>query len=243
MDYYPFGAEFCDKNTKNFVQNHKYNGKEFDHMHGLNTYDYGARQYNPVTGRWDRMDPLCEKYYSTSPYAYCRNNPVKFIDPDGRKIEIYKYSTPEFKEKYEKARAYLIEKGCGDILKKLEDAPNVFIIKEAKNDDSHFNCKTNVIWWDPYSVTVTNEDKRLSPATTLNHEADHALQKLEMKDFDEKSQKGSDPEYDTVCDRLTIQGAEQRTALALGEIQEGEVTRKDHKAKEFDYTDDPTKTK
>ena len=50
-------------------------------------------------------------------------------------------------------------------------------------------------------------------------------------------------EYDTVCDRLTIQGAEQRTALALGEIQEGEVTRKDHKAKEFDYTDDPTKTK
>ena len=243
MNYYPFGAEFCDNGTKSYVQNHKYNGKEFDNMHGLNTYDYGARQYNPVTARWDRMDPLCEKYYSTSPYAYCANNPVMLIDPDGRKIEIYKYSTPEFKEKYEKARAYLIEKGCGDILKKLEDAPNVFIIKEAKNDDSHFNYKTNVIWWDPYSVTVTNEDKRLSPATTLNHEADHALQKLEMKDFDEKSQKGSDPEYDTVCDRLTIQGAEQRTALALGEIQEGEVTRKDHKAKEFGYTDDPTKTK
>ena len=83
MDYYPFGAEFCDYNTKNFVQNHKYNGKEFDHMHGLNTYDYGARQYNPVTARWDRMDPLCEKFYSTSPYAYCRNNPVIRIDVDG----------------------------------------------------------------------------------------------------------------------------------------------------------------
>ena len=83
MDYYPFGAEFCDYNTKNFVQNHKYNGKEFDHMHGLNTYDYGARQYNPVTARWDRMDPLSEKYYSTSPYAYCRNNPVNAIDPNG----------------------------------------------------------------------------------------------------------------------------------------------------------------
>jgi len=55
MDYYPFGAEFCDNSIKNFVQNHKYNGKEFDHMHGLNTYDYGARQYNPVTGRWDRI--------------------------------------------------------------------------------------------------------------------------------------------------------------------------------------------
>ena len=53
-------------------------------MHGLNTYDYGARQYNPILGRWDRMDPLCEKYYSISPYVYCVNNPVNAIDPDGR---------------------------------------------------------------------------------------------------------------------------------------------------------------
>ena len=89
MNYYPFGAEFCDGGTKSFVQNHKYNGKEFDHMHGLNTYDYGARQYNPVTARWDRMDPLSEKYYSTSPYAYCLNNPINAIDPDGRYVAYF----------------------------------------------------------------------------------------------------------------------------------------------------------
>ena len=53
-------------------------------MHGLNTYDYGARQYNPVTARWDRMDPLCEKYYGVSPYVYCHDNPVNRIDPDGK---------------------------------------------------------------------------------------------------------------------------------------------------------------
>ena len=52
-------------------------------MHGLNTYDYGARQYNSLFGRWDRMDPLCEKYYSVSPYAYCHNNPVMLTDPNG----------------------------------------------------------------------------------------------------------------------------------------------------------------
>ena len=52
-------------------------------MHGLNTYDYGARQYNPVTARWDRMDPLCEKDYGTSPYVYCHDNPVNMVDPDG----------------------------------------------------------------------------------------------------------------------------------------------------------------
>ena len=66
------------------VQPYKYNGKEFDNMHGLNTYDYGARQHDPILARWDRMDPLSEKYYSTSPYAYCENDPVNTIDPDGR---------------------------------------------------------------------------------------------------------------------------------------------------------------
>ena len=55
-------------------------------MHGLNTYDYGARQYNSLVGRWDRMDPLCEKYYSISPYAYCANNPVLLIDPNGEEV-------------------------------------------------------------------------------------------------------------------------------------------------------------
>ena len=83
-NYYPFGAEFCDNLAKSYVQRQKYNGKEFDNMHGLNTYDYGARQYNPVTARWDRVDPLAHEYYGVSPYVYCMNNPVKFVDPDGR---------------------------------------------------------------------------------------------------------------------------------------------------------------
>ncbi len=64
----------------------KYNGKELDLMHGLNTYDYGARQYDPILCRWDRVDPLCEKYYSVSPYAYCANNPTNAIDSDGRSV-------------------------------------------------------------------------------------------------------------------------------------------------------------
>ena len=83
MKYYPFGAEFCDNSTKSYVQNHKYNGKEFDNMHGLNTYDYGARQYNPILCRMDKIDRFCEKDYSHSPYAYCMGNPVSSIDVNG----------------------------------------------------------------------------------------------------------------------------------------------------------------
>lgn len=73
------------------VQPYKYNGKELDRMHGLDTYDYGARQHDPILARWDRMDPLCEKYYSISPYAYCANSLVVLVDPDGRKTEIHSY--------------------------------------------------------------------------------------------------------------------------------------------------------
>ena len=36
------------------MQQYKYNGKEFDNMHGLNTYDYGARQHDPILGRWGK---------------------------------------------------------------------------------------------------------------------------------------------------------------------------------------------
>ena len=88
-NYYPFGAPYADPNMviNASLQPFKYNGKELDLMHGLNTYDYGARQYDPIAGRWDRVDPLCEKYYSVSPYTYCKNSPVKNIDPDGRAVE------------------------------------------------------------------------------------------------------------------------------------------------------------
>ena len=84
MNYYPFGAPYCDETAFNAdLQPYKYNGKELETMHGRNAYDYGARFYDPLLPTWDRMDPLCEKYYHVSPYAYCLDNPVKFLDRDG----------------------------------------------------------------------------------------------------------------------------------------------------------------
>ena len=85
-NYYPFGAPYADAAaTKgSAIQQYKYNGKELDVTHGLNTYDYGARQLDPILGRWDRVNPLAEKNYPTSPYVYCGNNPVNRVDKDGR---------------------------------------------------------------------------------------------------------------------------------------------------------------
>ena len=84
--YYPFGGVYGDVSTNTDVQDYKYNGKELDHMHGLDLYDYGARMYDAAAGIWTSVDPLAEKYYHISPYVYCMNNPVKFIDPDGQEF-------------------------------------------------------------------------------------------------------------------------------------------------------------
>ena len=40
--------------------------------------------YYPAIMRTTTIDPLAEKYYSISPYAWCGNNPVRFIDPNGK---------------------------------------------------------------------------------------------------------------------------------------------------------------
>ena len=83
--YYPFGMAYAES-TGQDKQPYKYNGKELDNVHGLNLYDYSARYYEPGIGRFSTVDPLAEKYYWVSPYAYALNNPIKFIDPDGKAI-------------------------------------------------------------------------------------------------------------------------------------------------------------
>lgn len=83
--YYPFGGLYQADATDDTYR-YKYNGKELDRTFGHNMYDYGARWQDPYLGLFTTIDPLAEKYYHVSPYAYCANNPVNAVDPDGRII-------------------------------------------------------------------------------------------------------------------------------------------------------------
>ena len=92
FSYYPFGLtmKVIGKEAAGGLQNKfKYNGKEeqskeFSDGSGLDYLDYGARMYDAQTGRWNNVDPLASKYIFESPYVYCHNNPLIYVDPDGR---------------------------------------------------------------------------------------------------------------------------------------------------------------
>ncbi|MCT4638329.1 MAG: RHS repeat-associated core domain-containing protein [Bacteroidales bacterium] len=82
-EYHPFGTTSYQKhNTTISQKRYKYTGKERDNETGL--YYYGARYYAAWICRFVSVDPLAGKYLEWSPYVYCADNPIKYIDPDGR---------------------------------------------------------------------------------------------------------------------------------------------------------------
>ena len=125
--YYPFGLKHQNYNTgrkqygkkedeittlqfpglvlpteeKPMVYKYKYNGKEWQDELGLNMYDYHARNYDPAIGRWMNLDPLAEKYTNMSLYAYVANNPLIYIDPDGKQIIILNHEDKDSREIFE----------------------------------------------------------------------------------------------------------------------------------------------
>ena len=90
--YYPFGALMGDRCGVS-RNKYKYIGKELDTMYGWNMQDHEARWYDPVLGRWMATDPLQEKYESVSSYCYTANNPIRFVDTDGKVIKLPKGTT------------------------------------------------------------------------------------------------------------------------------------------------------
>jgi hypothetical protein len=51
--------------------------------------DHGARNLCLQTGRWTGVDELAQQYWETSPFVSMGNNPVKFVDLDGRSTGWY----------------------------------------------------------------------------------------------------------------------------------------------------------
>ena len=86
LEYLPSGVPYNRVNPS--MQPRRFCGKEEVELHGFDMYDSGARWQYSLIPRFSTIDPLAEKYYHLSPYAYCAGDPVNLVDPDGRKIRI-----------------------------------------------------------------------------------------------------------------------------------------------------------
>ena len=226
IEYVPFGEVFVEERNNIWNTPYLFNAKEFDEETGL--YYYGARYYEPRLSLWMSVDPLQEKYPNISTYCYAANNPIKFIDSDGRKLLFASGTTEAFKQKFRAAIMYLHEHNADGIIAQIDKSSTIIYITERVGEASAFSKTKKTIYWDPNMGVLTSSDKKMSPVAVLNHEADHTLQYLKNPDKFAQDSKTLDPDYDDKEEMRVITGSEQKTALALGEISAGEVTRTDH---------------
>lgn len=232
-EYYPFGETFNEYQREYALdQKYLYNGKEKQDEFNFNLFDHGARMYDPLLARWNGLDPLAEKYATLSPFAYVANNPIKYVDPDGRKIVVV--GSEEFKKKYAQAVAYLTKHNANWILEALGDKnEKVYELHELTDDRvSHVKGGTK-IHWNPNIAFVTSEDYVLTGAEVLNHELAHIYRWLNAKSLDDL--RGED--------WGVIGGEEQETAGKIGRLKKDGRTRTKHSDGTPIVEEGPTSTK
>ena len=192
---------------------------------------------------WLSVDPLADKYPHLSPYAYCADNPVMLVDPDGKKIRFAKGSSNKFKQAFKQAVNYMNQKGTAGILYNLEKHPQIVFLKEDAVGENKFDPQTNTIHWNPEIGFESTNGVMLSPATILNHEADHAYQQLTNPIQKKNDVNTPDPHYKNAEEKRVIQGSEQITARKHGEIRDGQITRTDHQSGSLFEAESPISNK
>ncbi len=241
--YSPYGEEmYTFGTTRDSLNRYRFNGKENQDLIGHanpGLSDYGARMFAHRMHAWTTPDPLADKYYSISPYAYCAGNPVNVFDPDGRKLYYAKGSSDVFKIKFAEAVKIMNEKGTSYNLAKLDQSDQVYYIQEASPKGNRFDPKTQTIEWDPSKVSYDDQTGLLrSPLTSLAHEAGHANKYDEaVKNDSLDSFKASiitvDKQYGNKEEKRNITTTEQYAARRHGEISGPQVTRYDHTGERY----------
>jgi RHS repeat-associated protein len=187
-NYYPSGTVIADnpRRTDQGVQPYKYNGKELDRTHNLDFYNYEARSFDPTLMRFTSVDPMAEKYYNVSPYAYCANNPVNVIDPNGKELIFitknnqYTYNNGHFWTS--KGFVYTPDKGSTmervlSVYQKIEASGDKILINQLetldKSDKKHFmgeGERNTVRAWE-LDKTISEQQKMISEGKAVNTRA------------------------------------------------------------------------
>ena len=141
-------------------------GKEKDIESNLG--DFGVRKYDNEIGRFTSIDPLWEKYYSWTPYHYCSNNPVSFLDVTGSVViaadeNAIKAIVNSVEQKF---RANIGFSDNGTVyFKETTGEPNV------ANDLSNFTnyrALQTLAWSPKETFTISTNDKAIVHITETN---------------------------------------------------------------------------
>ncbi len=197
-DYYPFGMMLPNSNESGDEYRYGFNGMEKDdEVSGeADSYDFGARFYNPRVGRWLSGDALERQYPSVSTYTFVNNSPIISIDPNGKEIRI-ESTDPEFRkqafaalQKLTNEKLVLLKTGqvvsYNAVTKNLTEAqkndPAILALAESIGtpveqdiqDLENGNTLVNNLLTDDNTVTIVESTDGKNHTFTLNVEAGSA---------------------------------------------------------------------
>lgn len=202
QDYYPFGMLQPGRTFNASGYRYGFNGKENDNeVKGEgNSIDFGARIYDPRTGRWLSTDPLQQKFPYLSPYQFAANNPVFLIDPDGKVIRVHymengqnKYYiykpgikpsvSNDFVNKVHEAVSSVMKNDANKTFQNLSSSKETVTIQQIYTHDDAATANWNLtknkaqdvtVFWNPTVALRTLDGGAFTPATALLHEGAHA---------------------------------------------------------------------
>ena len=236
IEYVPFGEVFIEERNNTWNTPYLFNAKELDEETGM--YYYGARYYEPRLSLWMSCDPMQEKYPYVTTYSYTIDNPIKFIDSDGRIVKIWyqdhngigrvasfdgtfknRLTLPDdkFVQDVAKAYSYLHNHDASQMFDAAIKSSRTIIIRPTDGSSQTDYGFQMDLFWDNTMGLKTTDGGLQSPATQLEHEFTHIINALKDGGARRARHETSDSNYGNKEERFVITGHETDVVNKLGE--------------------------